>query len=158
MTAAAEAYSNAIHKTSVPARPHRSNVVPLPTRQTPKVSRHPYAVVPNVAPVSYRPSVSISMNPIWDRLDVHTRDWMAAILSAKYATDRFFKMAVNAVCGHTGCTVSEANELCHKVRGLTYDFSPAERAAIRHYWAEALYVDRYIPMQTNGVNAYLWSL
>ena len=99
-------------------------------------------------PVDYRPSVDVSVNfekyHIWVKLDNHTKDWLAAILSATFNTDRFLKLATNAIVGHTNCSLSDAKELATHVRHLTLSFSNEERVAIKIYWHDALRLNRHI--------------
>ncbi len=104
--------------------------------------------VSDTEPAPCRPSVSILGSALWDKLDKHTQDWLAAILSVRYDTKRFMQLAVNAIVGHTNATTCEAEDLAYRIKGLTYGFSAEEHAAIRLYWTDALRLDRFIPART----------
>ncbi len=139
MSVAAEAYSAAI------TRGVRNRTVRTvrPVEQQSQLFE-----VSDTEPAPYRPSVSILGSALWDKLDKHTQDWLAAILSVHYDTKRFMQLAVNAIVGHTNATTCEAEMLAYRVKSLTYGFSPEEHAAIRLYWTDALRLDRFIPART----------
>ena len=103
---------------------------------------------PTIEHVGYRPSVKID-DPLWNELHKNTQDWLAAILSARHNTDRFFKHAVNAIVGYTSASVAEAEALTHRVKWEASFFTAEELSAIKHYWKDALLPNREVKSFTN---------
>lgn len=108
----------------------------------------------SIVPSPENPVAVIEGNPFWDKLPKSSREWMSAILSARFERERFAKMAENCLVSMTGATSAQARQLAYEVRDyVNFYFSKEDHAAVSLRWAEALRPNRKLPTWRGSMGA-----